>query len=658
MTQPNLSWTIHGNDQLSQVLEKLDRVAGKLDKTLDRLADGAKQAGSALDHAETRARQFGEGVEDAGRKVERHEEQLRALGDRAKDYGSRVAAALTIAATAVAGFGTALGIEKSKVDALLGAQLGLSEAEAKQLGEVTGEVYARGFTQSLAEAATAVRVTIQSGIIDPAAGTDAVEKMAGRTAALALMMEDDVRRVATAVSRMLRTGLVKSAEEAFDLITAATIAGADDRQDLLDTLTEYSVQFQALGIDGKKALGLISQALAAGARDSDTAADAIKEFAIRSKDGSVLSAKAFTDLGLDAKTMFNTFATGGPAADKAMKQVIDRLKAMEDPVKRDAAAVALFGTKAEDLQASLYAMDPTTAVAALGQVTGASDKFIKAQESTGGRLEQIWRKSTTSLSNFFEPALDAVLDKFDEFKADPEVQAWLDDLGAELKEIGEKWLPVLSSAAGDFFTMVKENKEEITLALKVIATTVALLATGFWVLATVSMDVGAAVVRAFTWVADQVNGVIDGLLTGAAKALGWIPGIGDDLKTASADFKAFRERVNEELGLIKNREIIVGVKVGSAVMAAATEVAGVRASGGPVWPGEIYEWQEQGRTYMSSGSGGRIISEHDRRSMGSGGGGEILGVLRVDHYDVDGNKVREELLTLKRNRGMASLGLG
>ncbi|WP_225855252.1 hypothetical protein [Micromonospora noduli] len=47
---------------------------------------------------------------------------------------------------------------------------------------------------------------------------------------------------------------------------------------------------------------------------------------------------------------------------------------MKDPVEQRAAAVALFGTKAEDLGDALYALDPSTAMAGLGDLAGATQR--------------------------------------------------------------------------------------------------------------------------------------------------------------------------------------------------------------------------------------------------------------------------------------------
>src|SRR6185503_16643103 len=119
--------------------------------------------------------------------------------------------------------------------------------------------------------------------------------------------------------------------------------------------------FRKLGLDGPHAMGLLSQAIKAGARDSDTAADAIKEFSIRAVDGSKTTAAGFKALGLPVKQTTEAFAKGGDIAAESFNSVLERLRAIPDPVKQSQIAVQLFGTKAEDLGQSLFAMNLDTA---------------------------------------------------------------------------------------------------------------------------------------------------------------------------------------------------------------------------------------------------------------------------------------------------------
>lgn len=291
-------------------------------------------------------------------------------------------------------------VESSKPMALLEAQLGGSPEFAAQMGKNAGAVYAKGVTDSVEEAAGAIRDVWQNKLVPEDAGDAAIQSVSNKLVALSKTTESSTKEVATAVSTMLKTGLAKSADEAFDIIQKGVTKGVNKADDLLDTFTEYSTQFRKLGIDGQTSLGLLSQGLKGGARDADTVADALKELSIRAIDGSTTTTAAYKALGLNAKETAADFAAGGDRAEGALGLVLDKLRAIKDPIKQQAAAVGLFGTKAEDLGAALFKLDPKTAAAGLGKVAGAADQAGKAlEESAGAKLESFKRQLQSGLTD-------------------------------------------------------------------------------------------------------------------------------------------------------------------------------------------------------------------------------------------------------------------
>lgn len=289
-------------------------------------------------------------------------------------------------------------IESSKPVALMQAQLGATGDFAGEVGEAAGKLYARGVVGSMEEATGAIKAVWQNGLVNEDATTAEIEAVGASLSNLAMISEDEAGNVANAVKQMLRNGLIKNAQEGFDLLTRGVQKGVNKAGDLMDTYNEYGTQFRQLGLDGATSMGLMNQAIKAGARDADTAADALKEFAIRAIDGSAASKAGYEALGLSAEKMTAQIAKGGPEASAGLGTVLDKLKAIKDPVKQNAAAVALFGTKAEDLGKALYAMDPETAAAGLGKVAGAADAAGKTlEESAGAKLERFKRTAQAAL---------------------------------------------------------------------------------------------------------------------------------------------------------------------------------------------------------------------------------------------------------------------
>lgn len=416
------------DDGLREMLDEADTFALELDAAMeeafadldtearrggeraaDALGDGLAGARSEAARAGRRAgEEFSEEVEQSTRR--RGPAAADGLMTTLKGAGWAAAGA-AIGAALMEGMSTAL--EKDQVLTELAVKVGAFGPEAERLGRIAGELYAQGYGESLGDVTDALAKVFQG--VDGAGklGDDALADMTEQAMTVAKVMDEDVGRVTSAVSQILRNELAPNAEAAFDILVKGQQDGVNKSEDLLDTFNEYSTQFRELGLDAETALGLMSQGLLAGARDADTVADALKEFAIRSKDGSKTSRDAFKGIGLDSDKMFKIFAEGGPKAREALSDVIDRLREVKDPVEQDALAVALFGTKAEDLQDALYALDPGTAVEGLGKIGGAVEEANEAMSGSMANNAEQWKRGwSDALAWIGDKILSVVMDMF------------------------------------------------------------------------------------------------------------------------------------------------------------------------------------------------------------------------------------------------------
>jgi phage-related minor tail protein len=321
-------------------------------------------------------------------------------GSRFSDKWKAGLAAAGAAAGAVLVAATVSAVEKERVADRLAAQLGLSGKGAKQAGKVAGDLYSKAVVDSFEDGAAAVKAVMSSGLIPEKATTKSIEAITTKVADLANTFDQDLTGTANAAAQMIRTGLAKDGAQALDLLTTGFQSSADKAGDFVDTINEYGTQFRKAGLDGASAIGLLNQAIAAGARDADIAADAIKEFSIRAVDGTEGTADGFKALGLNADDMAKKFARGGSAANGVLDLTLDKLRGIKDPVKQSQAAVALFGTQAEDLGAALFAMDPSSAAAGLDKVGGAAKRVgdtIRGNTST--ELKILQRQITGALGD-------------------------------------------------------------------------------------------------------------------------------------------------------------------------------------------------------------------------------------------------------------------
>ena len=256
-------------------------------------------------------RELGAAVEPAGRDA----------GERAGEQASKgFAGAFKRFAAGAALFGGLDFLRQSFADAMdraalpeqMEARFGLTEQVAAQAAQTAGDLYAKGWGESLGQVGDSV-ATVQRALAGLGTGED-VAKVSTQAQALADTFGEEVGPMVNAASQLIKTGLADSMEGAFDLMTKGFQSGANASGDFLDTLTEYAVQFEKLGLDGATAIGLINQGLKDGARNSDLVADAIKEFSIRAVDGSKTTAEGFEAIGLNADAMAAKLAQGGESA--------------------------------------------------------------------------------------------------------------------------------------------------------------------------------------------------------------------------------------------------------------------------------------------------------------------------------------------------------
>ncbi|MFE7116662.1 phage tail tape measure protein [Streptomyces sp. NPDC057654] len=376
-----------------------------------RRAEGAVRAGGAqmttdADRAGQQAgNQLGDGLADGARTG--GDRAARGIGTALKGFAA-LAVGAGIGAALMAGVGEAM--DQQKITGKLQAQLGTTGPVAAKYGKVAGALYSGAIVESVEEGAEVLKGIAQNGLLPPEATQAQIQTMGKRVADTAAVMGEDVGKVSRAVGVMLKSGIAKSADEAMDILVSGTQKGVNAAEDLLDTYAEYPTEFRQLGLDAKTSMGLLSQGLKGGARDADVVADSLKEFTLQAQGMSDTTAQAYKDLGLSGEKMQAVFQKGGPAARKAFEEVIEKLRAVEDPAKKSQIALGLFGTKSEDMQKAIFALDPKHAVEALGSVKGAADGAGDAMRDNAATKFEIFKRQATQkvvgvIATYVIPAL-------------------------------------------------------------------------------------------------------------------------------------------------------------------------------------------------------------------------------------------------------------
>lgn len=492
--------------------------------------EGARGLAAGLDQAKTEAESAGR--EAGSRFADR-------FSDGAKDAGKVAGAAIGVAL----GAGVADNINVDAGRRRLAAQLALTKPEAAEAGRLAGAIYANNFGEDLGQINTALALVVRNMNLDLASVEiqPAVEKVL----TLADVFEQDLAMTTAAAGQMVRTGMAKDISEALDIITVGLQGPANKADDLLETWNEYGTQFRKVGLDGAAGIGLISQAMEAGARDSDIAADAIKEFSIRTMEAleqtdsqgrvnmTALGA-AFTNVIGPGKDMYKVqadLAKGGKPAREAFDMMLDGLRNIKDPADRSKTAVALFGTQAEDLGASLYAMDVTTAVKGLGDVAGAADRVVEVTgEGPQATIESYKRRivewgrgmvestgPTAALAGAvaaFGPVIGAVLGPLSMLVAARGTQAAAAGAAATAEVAAGATTKVswISSAAVALASGASMAMAWL-IAIAPIAIAIAAVAGVVYLVVKYWDDIKAATLAVWDWVVDKVK-AIPGLLVG------------------------------------------------------------------------------------------------------------------------------------------------
>ncbi len=318
-----------------------------------------------------------DGVKQSSRKLSETTKALYAAG------GAAAGAALAA--------GIATNLEFGSANAKLRAQLGLTKTDSAAYGKAAGQIYAQnwgGSIDDVDDALVSVKQNLQ-GVADTSLAS--LQKLTPEFLAFSDTYGKSVEETTRSVTQLLRTGLAPNAQAALDVLTKGFQNGLNSADDLLDTVDEYSTVFRQLGLSSQDALGLLQQGVKAGARDTDTLADALKELTIRASDGT--AAAGFKLIGVNAQEMRDAIVKGGPPARAALEQILTGISAIRDPAERSQAALAIFGTKAEDLQGALSGLDLDSAAAGFGKTAGAAQQMTNSiGDNAASKIESYRRK--------------------------------------------------------------------------------------------------------------------------------------------------------------------------------------------------------------------------------------------------------------------------
>lgn len=339
--------------EADEALEAYNQTMASGTSDLNQLEAAAERAGHAAENLAEANGRASEATEELSNASEQAAEEAEGAGNKGTDAigavaGALAAAGITAKVMEIAGAVYELAGSFSEAEKTIVGATGATGRELDELISNSLDVYASSSAENLNEvAAGMMNVKTATGLTG-----DALEEATDAALVLNNVLGYEVPESSRTAGALMKNFGV-SAQEAYNLIAIGAQNGADKNGDLLDVLNEYSAQYSALGLSAEEFVSSLVDGAEAGVFSVDKVGDAVKEFNIRAKDGSDTTAEAFELLGMNADVMSEKFAAGGDTARTAFFEVVNALESMDDPLAKNAAAVGLFGTQYEDLEATV-----------------------------------------------------------------------------------------------------------------------------------------------------------------------------------------------------------------------------------------------------------------------------------------------------------------
>lgn len=339
--------------EADEALEAYNQTMASGTSDLNQLEAAAERAGHAAEALAEANGRASEATEELSNASEQAAEEAEGAGNKGTDAigavaGALAAAGITAKVMEIAGAVYELAGSFSEAEKTIVGATGATGRELDELISNSLDVYASSSAENLNEvAAGMMNVKTATGLTG-----DALEEATDAALVLNNVLGYEVPESSRTAGALMKNFGV-SAQEAYNLIAIGAQNGADKNGDLLDVLNEYSAQYSALGLSAEEFVSSLVDGAEAGVFSVDKVGDAVKEFNIRAKDGSDTTAEAFELLGMNADVMSEKFAAGGETARTAFFEVVNALESMDDPLAKNAAAVGLFGTQYEDLEATV-----------------------------------------------------------------------------------------------------------------------------------------------------------------------------------------------------------------------------------------------------------------------------------------------------------------
>lgn len=417
-------------DLLQQMTDKAAQKYGEADTRTLKWRQAVADATTALNGMQSELSQVNQNLdglstefEEAQKTASSFQEEMDTVFSSVDKIGTGLSVGVTAPLVALGTAGVKTYLDLNDAAAKLVAQTGATAEETEKYQDILEEIYQGGYGEDYEDIASSMAKVRQNlGEMDDLNLRKLTED--------ALQIRDtlgyDVAE-STRAAKALMDNFGISAKDAFGYIVSGSQNGLDYSGELLDSISEYSVQFAKLGLDADDMFNIFQTGYETGSWNLDKMGDAIKELSIRVIDGSETTQQGFEAIGLSTDEMSAKFAKGGESAQEAFQETVSALAEMKDPLEQNIAGVNLFGTMWEDLGPEVV-----TQLAEISDETygaeGAMDALNDSM-SDAKKAEKNMREAQSALSEIGDSLVSIglpVLEKFSDVLGD--VSDWFDSL--------------------------------------------------------------------------------------------------------------------------------------------------------------------------------------------------------------------------------------
>lgn len=243
--------------------------------------------------------------------------------------------------------------------------------------------------------------------------TSSIKKMSGENGILSNTLSGVAQGISSTydveVNEVLRSAnaLTKqmgiSFEESMSLIQRGFANGANDSGDFLESIREYSTQFQSAGYSAEEFVAIIANGAKQGVF-SDKSVDTIKEGALRLREMTTATRDALGAIGLSADSLQAGIANGTITMRQAINIVSERISQLQPESKLVGQALAdIFGGAGEDAGYQFVAgihQIPSKMGEIVDEVSQQNDRLVNASAKMGSVFSTIFSGMGEGWRNF------------------------------------------------------------------------------------------------------------------------------------------------------------------------------------------------------------------------------------------------------------------